>query len=119
MLLTKTSNQNKHRVITRGTILRVIAVVPAASLAGLPTGATMIYFHNSNTRNDRNPNVAPAGARNVGAIVIKRIAPKNAYTGADTWRKKGSMMGGRGGSCAGVTGGNGIGVVPQAFIRIG
>jgi hypothetical protein len=41
---------------------------------------------------------------------------RRAY-GSDTWRIKGGMMGGSGGACAGVTSNNGLGVVPQAFIK--
>jgi hypothetical protein len=68
------------------------------------------YFHNPNTRTDRLGSIAPKGARNVGAIVIKRYPPNDAYTGADTWRVRGGMM-------KGPTGGNSLGVVPRAFVR--
>jgi hypothetical protein len=56
---------------------------------------------------DRNP--APKNTRHCKA--------HTAYTGADTWRKRGGIMGGSSGACAGVTGNNGIRVVPQAFIK--
>jgi hypothetical protein len=47
---------------------------------------------------------------------IKYGSPKVAY-GAETWRKKGGMTGGSGGSSRGVTSGNGIGTVPAAFFK--
>ena len=48
---------------------------------------------------------------------VKYLPAKRAWQGSDTFARKGGMMGGSGGSCRAVTGGNGIGVVPQAFIR--
>lgn len=51
------------------------------------------------------------------SVKIKRLPAAHAWTGSHTWAKKGGMMGGRGGSSRGVTSGNGIGVVPQAFMR--
>ena len=47
---------------------------------------------------------------------ITYCEPARAY-GSDTWRKRGGMTGGRGGSTSGVTSNNGSGVVPQAFCR--
>lgn len=78
-----------------------------------------IYHAHHDTKMDRNPPVAPRNARvvKVGegkAVAIKRLPAKSALN-ADTWRRKGGMMGGSGGSCRAVTGGNGIGIVPQAF----
>jgi hypothetical protein len=49
-------------------------------------------------------------------VRIKRYPAKYAY-GAHTWAKKGGMMGGSGGACRGVTSGNGVGVVPMAFVE--
>jgi hypothetical protein len=48
---------------------------------------------------------------------VKRYKSHRAYTGADTWRTKGGMMGGSSGSCRGSTSNNGMGVVPQAFCK--
>jgi hypothetical protein len=48
---------------------------------------------------------------------VKHYPAKRAWTGSYTFARKGGMMGGSGGACRAVTGGNGIGVVPQAFIR--
>jgi hypothetical protein len=50
-------------------------------------------------------------------ITIKRYPARRAYCGSYTWPQKGGMMGGAHGSCRGATSGNGIGVVPQAFVR--
>jgi len=44
-----------------------------------------------------------------------RYLPARRAVGSRTWERKGGMMGGRGGSCNGVTGGNGLGIVPAAF----
>ena len=57
---------------------------------------------------DRTNTVIPKG------FAVKKCPLKSAY-GADTWAKKGGMMGGRGGSCSAVTSGNGVGVVPMAY----
>ena len=48
---------------------------------------------------------------------VKTYPVKRAYAGSHTWPQKGGMMGGSSGSCRGATSGNGIGVVPQAFVR--
>jgi hypothetical protein len=58
---------------------------------------------------EREPTVYPAH------IVIKRLAAGTARD-AETWRKRGGMSGGKTGCCAGVTGSNGIGIVPAAFM---
>ena len=50
-------------------------------------------------------------------VKIKTYPARRAYAGSHTWATKGGMMGGNGGSCRGVTSGNGIGVVPQAFCK--
>jgi hypothetical protein len=80
----------------------------------------LINVENLNTKSDRAGSVAPRGARVVKidgrVIVIKRLKTKHALN-SDTWRLKGGMMGGSGGSCRAVTGGNGLGVVPSAFVN--
>jgi len=48
---------------------------------------------------------------------IVTLCPTRRALNADTWRSKGGMMGGANGSCRGVTSNNGIGIVPQAFIK--
>ena len=48
---------------------------------------------------------------------VKHYPAKRAWSGSYTFARKGGMMGGSGGACRAVTGGNGIGVVPQAFIK--
>jgi hypothetical protein len=42
-------------------------------------------------------------------VLVRYYAERRAYAGADTWRQKGGFIT--------VTGGNGIGIVPQAFQR--
>jgi ATPase subunit of ABC transporter with duplicated ATPase domains len=135
----KRSNQSKRRTTRAVSMTARVAVASAGNPAGFTTEVTNMplrendtrmnaitareyfadhpVFENTNTKSDRAPNIAPIGARNVGKVVIRKYAAANAYTGADTWRRKGGMMGGRDGACAGVTGNNGLRVVPRAFIK--
>ena len=46
---------------------------------------------------------------------VQRLPARRAWCGSDTWRMKGGMTGGSSGSTRGVSGGNGYGVVAQAF----
>lgn len=59
---------------------------------------------------EHEPTIIPAGFK------IKTLPARAAYS-ADTWRIKGGMSGGATGCCRGVTSNNGMGVVPQAFIK--
>jgi hypothetical protein len=47
---------------------------------------------------------------------IKKL-PEGKARNWNTWARKGGMMGGACGSSRGVTSGNGIGIVPRAFIK--
>lgn len=71
-----------------------------------PLGASV--FHNR-PASEREPTIYPAH------IAIKRL-PAGMARGAETWRAKGGMSGGKTGCCRGVTSHNGIGIVPAAFM---
>jgi hypothetical protein len=72
----------------------------------------MVFFHNPNTRSARLD--VTLTVQQVRAI---KVLPMGRARNSDTWRRKGGMMGGSSGACAGVTSNNGMGVIPQAFTR--
>jgi hypothetical protein len=67
--------------------------------------------HRAAPLSEREPTIIPAEFK------ITRVAAGVRASDSYSWKLKGGMMGGATGACRGVCSHNGLGVVPQAFIK--